>query len=196
MECTKEAIEIIALLSVDSIFSSPSAKREEANEARQKFTSIDGDHLTLLNTLRAYESVNGDYDWCQENFVNSRHMRHVLDVRKQLIQFCERTCTPSSPFPIDPKKSCGHDLEIVLKCFLAGFFQNTALLQPDSTYKSILGGLTVSIHPSSTLFGKKREAIMYNELVFTTKHFIRGVSALESAWLPQAAPKYFGQRGT
>ncbi|KAG0056730.1 putative ATP-dependent RNA helicase dhr2 [Gryganskiella cystojenkinii] len=195
MECTKEAIEIISLLSVDTIFSAPSAKREEANEARQKFTSIDGDHLTLLNTLRAYESVKGDRDWCRENFINSRHMRHVLDVKKQLIQFCERSCSPSSSFPIDPKKSCGHDYEIVLKCFLAGFFQNTALLQPDSTYKSIVGGLTVSIHPSSTLFGKKREAIMYNELVFTTKHYIRGVSALESAWLPQAAPKYFGQRG-
>ncbi|KAF9983132.1 putative ATP-dependent RNA helicase dhr2 [Mortierella antarctica] len=188
MECTKEAIEIIALLSVDTIFSAPSSKREEANEARQKFTSLDGDHLTLLNTLRAYESVKGDRDWCRDNFINSRHMRHVMDVRKQLVQFCERA-------GMDPKKSCGHDLEIVLKCFLAGFFQNTALLQPDGTYKSILGGgLTVSIHPSSSLFGKKREAIMYNELVFTTKHYIRGVSALESAWLSQAAPKYFGQR--
>ncbi|KAI1304582.1 putative ATP-dependent RNA helicase dhr2 [Mortierella claussenii] len=187
MECTKEAIEIISLLSVDSIFSAPSAKREEANEARQKFISLDGDHLTLLNTLRAYESVKGDRDWCRENFINSRHMRHVLDVRKQLIQFCERS-------GMDPKRSCGHDLEIVLKCFLAGFFQNTALLQPDGTYKSIIGGQTVSVHPSSSLFGKKREAIMYNELVFTTKHYIRGVSALESAWLSQAAPKYFGRR--
>ncbi|KAF9112477.1 putative ATP-dependent RNA helicase dhr2 [Mortierella sp. AM989] len=187
MECTKEAIEIISLLSVDSIFSAPSSKREEANEARQKFTSLDGDHLTLLNTLRAYESVKGDRDWCRENFINSRHMRHVMDVRKQLIQFCERS-------GMDPKKSCGHDLEIALKCFLAGFFQNTALLQPDGTYKSIIGGQTVSVHPSSSLFGKKREAIMYNELVFTTKHYIRGVSALESAWLSQAAPKYFGRR--
>ncbi|KAG0287617.1 putative ATP-dependent RNA helicase dhr2 [Linnemannia gamsii] len=187
MECTKEAIEIISLLSVDTIFAAPSSKREEANEARQKFTSLDGDHLTLLNTLRAYESVKGDRDWCRENFINSRHMRHVLDVRKQLIQFAERS-------GMDPKKTCGHDLEIVLKCFLAGFFQNTALLQPDGTYKSILGGLTVSVHPSSSLFGKKREAIMYDELVFTTKHFVRGVSALESNWLSQAAPKYFGQR--
>ncbi|KAF8981526.1 putative ATP-dependent RNA helicase dhr2 [Entomortierella lignicola] len=187
LECTKEAIEIISLLSVDSIFSAPSAKREEANEARQKFISLDGDHLTLLNTLRAYESVKGDRDWCRENFINSRHMRHVMDVRKQLIQFCERS-------GMDPSKSCGHDLEIVLKCFLAGFFQSTALLQPDGTYKSIIGGQTVSVHPSSSLFGKKREAIMYNELVFTTKHYIRGVSALESAWLSQAAPKYFGRR--
>ncbi|KAG0235515.1 putative ATP-dependent RNA helicase dhr2 [Actinomortierella wolfii] len=187
MECTKEAIEIIALLSVDTIFTFPSNKREEANEARQKFLSLDGDHLTLLNVLRAYESVKGDRDWCRENFINGRHMRHVLEVRKQLIEFCERV-------GINPRKSCEHDYEIVLKCFLAGFFQNAALLQPDSTYKAVVGGLTVSIHPSSAMFGKKRSAIMYNELVFTTKHYIRGVSGIEASWLAQAAPKYFGQR--
>ncbi|KAG0221002.1 ATP-dependent RNA helicase DHX8 [Mortierella sp. GBAus27b] len=187
MECTKEVIEIISLLSVDSIFTSPSSKREEANEARQKFISLDGDHLTLLNTLYAYESVKGDREWCRENFINSRHMRHVLDVRKQLIQFCHRV-------GMDPSKSCGYDLEIILKCFLTGFFQNTALLQPDGTYKSVIGGLTVSIHPSSSLFGRRREAIMYNELVFTTKHYVRGVSAISSAWLSQAAPNYLGRR--
>ncbi|KAF8932142.1 putative ATP-dependent RNA helicase dhx33 [Dissophora ornata] len=102
MDCTKEAIEIISLLSVDSIFSVPSTKREEANEARQKFTSLDGDHLTLLNTVRAYESVKGDRDWCRENFINSHHMRHVMDVRKQLIEFCKRA-------EMDPSKTCGHD---------------------------------------------------------------------------------------
>ncbi|KAI8600062.1 P-loop containing nucleoside triphosphate hydrolase protein [Dissophora ornata] len=85
-----------------SIFSVPSTKREEANEARQKFTSLDGDHLTLLNTVRAYESVKGDRDWCRENFINSRHMRHVMDVRKQLIEFCKRA-------EMDPSKTCGHD---------------------------------------------------------------------------------------
>ncbi|KAG0254858.1 putative ATP-dependent RNA helicase dhr2 [Actinomortierella ambigua] len=187
MECTKEAIEIIALLSVDTIFTFPSNKREEANEARQKFLSLDGDHLSLLNVLRGYESVKGDRDWCRENFINGRHMRHVLEVRKQLIEFSERA-------GINPRTSCGHDYEIVLKCFLAGFFQNAALLQPDSTYKAVVGGLTVNIHPSSAMFGKKRAAIMYNELVFTTKHYIRGVSAIEASWLAQAAPKYFGQR--
>jgi hypothetical protein len=41
------------------------------------------------------------------------------------------------------------------------------------------------------MFGKRVEGIFYNELVFTTKHYVRGVSAIQSAWLPLAAPKYF-----
>ncbi|KAG1220422.1 hypothetical protein G6F35_006721 [Rhizopus arrhizus] len=62
-ECTSEAIAIISLLSVDSIFFTPSDKREQAAEARKKFLHSDGDHLTLLNVLKSYwekyEGCNG-----------------------------------------------------------------------------------------------------------------------------------------
>jgi hypothetical protein len=61
--------------------------------------------------------------------------------------------------------SAGTETDSVLKSFLSGFFQNTALLQPDGTYKSVVGGQTISIHPGSSMFGKRVEAIMYNELV-------------------------------
>lgn len=61
--------------------------------------------------------------------------------------------------------SAGTETDSILKSFLSGFFQNTALLQPDGTYKSVVGGQTISIHPGSSMFGKRVEAIMYNELV-------------------------------
>jgi hypothetical protein len=64
--------------------------------------------------------------------------------------------------------SAGNETDAILKSFLSGFFQNTALLQPDGTYKSVLGGQTISIHPGSSMFGKRVEAIMYNELVSHT----------------------------
>lgn len=105
-------------------------------------------------------------------------------MRDQLIRFCER-------IDMDPKSSCGTETDKVLKCFLTGFFQNTALLQPDGSYKSVSGSQLVKIHPGSAMFGKRVEGILYNELVFTTKHYVRGVSAIQSAWLPLAAPKYF-----
>ncbi|KAI9316800.1 P-loop containing nucleoside triphosphate hydrolase protein [Dichotomocladium elegans] len=182
--CTMEVIAIISMLSVDTIFFTPSDKREQAAEARRKFIHIDGDHLTLLNVLKGYWEVKGDPEWCKENFINNRNMRIALDVRKQLIQFCER-------FEIPPNTTCGTDTDQVLKCFLTGFFHNTALLQPDGSYKSVAGSQPVKIHPGSAMFNKRVEGIMYNELVFTTKHYVRSVSAIQSSWLPQAAPKYF-----
>ncbi len=54
----------------------------------------------------------------------------------------------------------------ILKCFLKGFAANTARLMPDGSYRTVVGNQTVAIHPSSGLFGKKVEAIMYNEFVF------------------------------
>ncbi|KAI7903027.1 P-loop containing nucleoside triphosphate hydrolase protein [Cokeromyces recurvatus] len=182
--CSLEVIAIISLLSVDSIFFTPSDKREQAAEARKKFLHPDGDHLTLLNVLKSYWEVKGDIEWCRENFINNRNMKIAMEVRDQLIRFCER-------IDMDPNSTCGGETDNVLKCFLTGFFQNTALLQPDGSYKSVAGSQVVKIHPGSAMFGKRVEGIMYNELVFTTKHYVRGVSAIQSAWLPQAAPKYF-----
>ncbi|KAG1149758.1 hypothetical protein G6F37_009873 [Rhizopus arrhizus] len=183
-ECTSEAIAIISLLSVDSIFFTPSDKREQAAEARKKFLHSDGDHLTLLNVLKSYWEVKGDHEWCRDNFINNRNMKVAMEVRDQLIRFCER-------IDINPNSSCGSETDNLLKCFLTGFFHNTALLQPDGSYKSVTGGQNIKIHPGSAMFGKRVEGIFYNELVFTTKHYVRGVSAIQSAWLPLAAPKYF-----
>jgi ATP-dependent RNA helicase DHR2 len=47
----------------------------------------------------------------------------------------------------------------------------------------MLGNQTVAIHPSSVLFGKKVEAIVFSEFVFTTKSFARGVSAVQLDWV-------------
>jgi len=184
-ECTSEVISIISLLSVDSVFFTPPDKRDNVAEAKKRFLHPDGDHLTLLNVLKSYWEVKGDKEWCRENFINMRNMKIVLDVRNQLIQFCTRMGIISST-------SAGTETDSILKSFLSGFFQNTALLQPDGTYKSVVGGQTISIHPGSSMFGKRVEAIMYNELVFTTKQYVRGVSSVHAAWLPMAAPKYFG----
>ncbi|KAJ2356935.1 ATP-dependent RNA helicase [Coemansia erecta] len=184
--CTREVIDIVSLLSVDSLFYIPADKREESNAAQMTFRSKDGDHLTYLNLLRAYTKVRGDNAWCQEHFVNRRNMRHVLDVRQQLDRLCGR-------LGVDTTRSCGTDLDAVLKCFLSGFFHNCALLQPDGSYRSLNGSQTVHVHPGSSLFGKKVPAVVYDQLVFTNKLHARAVSAVDPMWISQASPKLYGR---
>lgn len=41
----------------------------------------------------------------------------------------------------------------------------------------------VAIHPSSVLHGRKVEAIMYHEFVFTKKCYARGVSMVQGDWI-------------
>lgn len=74
----------------------------------------------------------------------------------------------------------------ILQSFLCGFATNTARLVPDGSYRTVVGNQTVGIHPSSVLFGKKVEAIMYNEFVFTNRTYARGVSAVQMDWVGEA----------
>ena len=53
-----EAASLVALLSVDGLWVSPGRDKQGPLEAaRRRFTSLEGDHLTMLNVFRAYEKV-------------------------------------------------------------------------------------------------------------------------------------------
>lgn len=139
--CTREVLDVVAVLSASAAVFLDSASvpeaREAALEARAKFRHPTGDHLTLRNVLVAYAQVcaggMGPREWCSRQWVNPRALREATDIRAQLETTCER-------LGIDPRASCGDDADPVLRCLLRGSFQNTALLQPDSTYKQTMGG--------------------------------------------------------
>jgi Oligonucleotide/oligosaccharide-binding (OB)-fold len=65
--------------------------------------------------------------------------------------------------------------------------------QADNSYKTFVDGQIVFIHPSSVLTarGNKPECVVYNELILTSKQYMRDITAVEMAWLPELAPKYF-----
>jgi len=83
---------------------------------------------------------------------------------------------PTSP-------TLNYDPENILKSLLVGNFQNTALLQTDGSYKTLYTRQTVFIHPSSCLFGKKKPAIVYSELVSTSKKYLKNVSSIPIEWI-------------
>ncbi|KAI9370892.1 P-loop containing nucleoside triphosphate hydrolase protein [Aspergillus egyptiacus] len=188
-ECLIDVIDIISCLSVENIFLNTTSeeKKEEAENARRDLYRREGDHLTMLATVRAYASENTDRKaWAERHMVSHRAMQSVMDVRKQLTAQCRQAkllptsaesqnSTIREPSPI-----------LILKSFLRGFSTNTARLVPDGSYRTVVGNQTVAIHPSSVLFGKKVEAIMYNEFVFTNRSYARGVSAVQMDWVGEA----------
>jgi ATP-dependent RNA helicase DHR2 len=127
-------------------------------------------------------------------------MKAVMDVRKQLTEILRKSSKPIDaitvanlqPATLQVQNSLSEDTRAmdlhsrILQAFLSGFLANTALLMPDGTYKTLIGKQTVAIHPSSVLFGRKVEAIMYNEFVFTQKAYARGVSAVQMNWIGEA----------
>lgn len=195
MGCLPEAIDIIAALSVDNLFVSPQSedKREEMDEARKEFEKREGDHLMLLQVVRGWEAQEFDKQaWAGRRFLSHRALLNWANVRKQLRQYCQHIApSPQETAPSETLITPEHATRIA-KCFLKGFFHNTARLVPDGSYRTIIGSQTVAIHPSSVLFGKKVEAIMYHEFVYTTRPFARSVSTIQMDWLVEASPNYLG----
>ena len=189
LDCVAEVIDIISCLSVENVFLNLTSeeKKEEAEVARRELYRREGDHLTLLTTAQAYASEHTDRKaWAERRFVSHRAMQAVMDVRKQLRAQCQRSKMLDQTQNREPSVITPELAVSILRCFLKGFASNTARLFPDGSYKTLIGNQTVAIHPSSGLFGKKIEAIMYNEFVFTTRSYARGVSAVQMDWVAEA----------
>ncbi|KAL4924481.1 putative ATP-dependent RNA helicase (Hrh1) [Aspergillus undulatus] len=186
-----DVIDIISCLSVENIFLNTTSeeKKEAAETARRDLYRREGDHLTMLATVRAYASENTDRKaWAERHLVSHRAMQSVMDVRKQLTAQCRQAkLLPSTTESQDSSTSIREPSPVsILKSFLRGFSTNTARLVPDGSYRTVVGNQTVAIHPSSVLFGKKVEAILYNEFVFTNRSYARGVSAVQMDWVGEA----------
>ncbi|KAF2237432.1 P-loop containing nucleoside triphosphate hydrolase protein [Viridothelium virens] len=191
-----EIIDIVAALTVENLFLNPATeeKREEADTARAELTRRQGDLLTFLATVRSYAAENANRKaWTEKRYISHRGMQNVMNVRKQLRSLCQqqKLLPPSSSLKFhdydEGPLNVSEDISTsILKCFLKGFHANTARLMPDGSYKTFVGNHAVAIHPSSVLFGKKVEALMFVQFVFTNKSYARGVSAVQLNWIGDA----------
>lgn len=183
LSCSEEIITIVSMLSVQNVFFRPREKMQLADTKRTKFYHCDGDHLTLLNVYQMWEANKFSNPWCYENFIQSRALRKAHDIRKQLIAIMER-------FKLPVIKS-NKDYSKVRKAITSGFFAHVAKKDNTEGYKTLLDEQTVYIHPSSSLFNKSPEWVVYHELVLTSKEYMREISTIDPRWLVDVAPRYF-----
>uniref|UniRef100_A0AAX7VND8 RNA helicase n=1 Tax=Astatotilapia calliptera TaxID=8154 RepID=A0AAX7VND8_ASTCA len=182
-KCSEEVLTIAAMLSVNnSIFYRPKDKVVHADNARMNFVVPGGDHLVLLNVYNQWVESGYSTQWCYENFIQFRSMRRARDVRDQLEGLMDRIEVEVV--------SCQGDSVPVRKAVTAGYFYHTARLSKGG-YKTVKHQQTVYVHPNSSLFEEQPRWLIYHELVFTTKEFMRQVIEIESGWLLEVAPHYY-----
>lgn len=182
--CLKTVLDILAMLSAENIFFS-TGERESAAAAKQAFAHTTGDHLMLLSLYRAYLAAKADPRWCQQNFVDIRAMRTAVEVRAQLMQYCERHDLFGKSDKVSLGSESESDSSLTLQAFTAGFFMQCAYRQPDGGYRTLVGRQTVHIHPSSILHGRRPDCIIYHELTLTSKCYLRTVSIVEPSWVAE-----------
>ena len=183
MGCSDEILSIVAMLSVQTVFYRPKEKQQQADQKKTKFHDPHGDHLTLLNVYNGWKNSKFSNPWCFENFIQARNMRRAQDVRQQLVSIMERYKHPII--------SCGRNTMKARQALCSGFFRNAARKDPQEGYKTLIEGTPVYMHPSSALFGKPAEHVIFHTLVLTTKEYMHCTTAIEPKWLVDAAPTFF-----
>jgi HrpA-like RNA helicase len=150
-------------------------------------------------------------EWCTRNFISGRALVRAHDVRHQLSVICGRSMEKNG-LGMDVNLSCGDDMEAFLKCACAGLFLQSAsrmqsskeikgrgssgsLISARGKYKTKVGSSEVSIHPTSSMFGRNPapKCVVYTELLVTKKTYIRGVTQVREEWLFEVAPKFFSK---
>ncbi|KAK6120410.1 hypothetical protein DH2020_045890 [Rehmannia glutinosa] len=181
--CSDEILTIIAMIQTGNIFYRPREKQAQADQKRAKFFQPEGDHLTLLAVYEAWKAKNFSGPWCFENFVQSRSLRRAQDVRKQLLSIMDK-------YKLDVV-SAGKNFQKIQKAIAAGFFFHAARKDPQEGYRTIVENQPVYIHPSSALFQRQPDWVIYHELVMTTKEYMREVAVVDPKWLVELAPRFF-----
>ncbi|PKC12638.1 ATP-dependent RNA helicase DHX8 [Rhizophagus irregularis] len=181
--CSEEILTVVAMLSVQNVFYRPKEKQAASDQKKAKFHQPEGDHLTLLTVYNAWKASKFSNAWCFENFIQGRSMKRCQDIRKQLVGIMDRYKQDII--------SCGKNYNKVRRAICGGFFRHAAKKDPQEGYKTLVEGTPVYIHPSSALFNKGPEWVIYHELVLTTKEYMREVTAIEPKWLTEAAPTFF-----
>ncbi|KAJ6677237.1 hypothetical protein OIU85_010413 [Salix viminalis] len=181
--CSDEILTIIAMIQTGNIFYRPREKQAQADQKKAKFFQPEGDHLTLLAVYEAWKAKNFSGPWCFENFVQSRSLRRAQDVRKQLLSIMDK-------YKLDVV-SAGKNFTKIRKAIAAGFFFHAARKDPQEGYRTLVENQPVYIHPSSALFQRQPDWVIYHELVMTTKEYMREATVIDPKWLVELAPRFF-----
>lgn len=216
--CLEEALTIVALLSVESIWYSRSKSvgnrsgngnsvDEDAEAKHAAFRHPLGDHFTYLTVYRAWEANGFSDAWAKEAFLRVGSLRTARRVRAQLLaEVRKRNTRGVGETGGDVVQggagvtSCGRDVDKVRKAFCAGYFVNGGQrCSKEWVYRSLAvealqeeglktgqSGLTLMyFHPSCSLVHAREppEHVIYTDLVFTARPFMRHAMAVKGRWL-------------
>ncbi|KAF5646263.1 ATP-dependent RNA helicase [Fusarium sp. NRRL 25303] len=194
--CLSEMLTIAAMTSLGgSVWFSHEGEKKKMETSRRKFAVDEGDHLTLLNAYQAFVTKGRkEAKFCHENNLNFKSMSRAVSIRAQLKRYLERfsinideTLAGQGSPEANVKKA-----EQIRRCLTSGYFAHAARMQPDGTFRNVEGNMVLHAHPSSLMFNRKADWVIFHEAMETgSKIFIRDVTKIEKGWLLEYAPEFY-----
>jgi ATP-dependent RNA helicase DDX35 len=198
--CLSEILTIAAMTSLGgSVWVPHDGEKKKMETSRRKFAVEEGDHITLLNIYQAFITKGKkEARFCHDNYLNFKSLTRAVSIRGQLKRYLERFGisvpeTLSSNPNLQPLSVGGPDKgEQIRRCLTTGYFAHAAKMQPDGTFRNVAGGTVLHAHPTSLMFNRKAEWVIFHEVMETgNKTFIRDVSKIEKGWLVEYAPEFY-----
>ena len=189
-KCLKEIITIVSMLSIgSSVYYDSNDDKNNSNKAHSMFEHNEGDHFALLQIYNEWEETDFSNIWCTENYIHPKAMQKARNIKEQLEYITKNKLNIN----IDDENICDNkDInDNIRKAIISGFFFNCACLNKDGIYRTIKNPHVVNIHPTSILFKQNPKYIVYHELIYTTKEYMRYCIEVEPDWLLEIAPFYF-----
>ena len=113
-------------------------------------------------------------------------MKSADNVRTQLRRICQRFNLPLVSTDFASREYYPN----IRKAILSGYFMQVAHLERGGRYLTVKDNQEVQIHPSTAL-DRRPEWVCYNEVVLTSKNYIRTVTDIRGEWLIDLAPHYY-----
>ncbi|PSS20318.1 hypothetical protein M430DRAFT_58167 [Amorphotheca resinae ATCC 22711] len=202
--CLSEILTIAAMTSLGgNIWFHHDGEKKRMESARRKFAVEEGDHLTLLNVYQAFVTKGRkEAKFCHDHYLNFKALSRAVSIRAQLKRYLERfgmnveeslSSSNANKQPLSVGGGGGPDKgEQIRRCLTTGFFAHAAKMQPDGTFRNVAGGTVLHAHPSSLMFNRKADWVIFHEVMETgNKTFIRDVTKIEKNWLVEYAPEFY-----
>ncbi|XP_063965098.1 probable ATP-dependent RNA helicase DHX37 [Lytechinus pictus] len=212
--CLPYVIALVSALTVREIFeeSSVQGNTDAEKEVHKKLQarvmhnkkiwagkgekSLLGDLMVLLGAVGASEYAGCTSAFCASHGLRYKAMVEIRKLRRLLTNAVNAVDSECGVF-MDPKMAppTSTQVKMLRQIVLAGLGHHVAKrMSADQEgfqrggYQSVGMEDAVFIHPNSALFKQLPDYVVYQEIIETTKPYMRGVTAIEGEWLPVLFP--------
>ncbi|KAI9727933.1 MAG: DEAH-box RNA helicase prp16 [Chrysothrix sp. TS-e1954] len=183
--CSEEALTIVSMLQVPTVYYRPRERQEEADAAHERFLVPESDHCSFLNVYNMWVANGRSNIWCARHFLNAKSLMRAADTRQQLADIMQ-----SKGLLLE---SCGTDWDPIRKAICAGFYHQAAKVKSMTEYTILRTSVAVQLKPESAVVhqGILPDYVVYHELMLTSKEQMVCVTQVDPHWLADLGGVFF-----
>lgn len=174
----EESLIAASYLSAQSPFVMPQGEEIEARKAHHAFRDIQGDFVSYVKLFRTYQSMKNREQFCTNNYLDSRVMAEIENIKFQLEEIVSKIGIPITG---------GGSMDNYLTCIASGMIQFVCIRDGKESYRSLTQD-HIFLHPGSSMFRSNPLYIVAGEIVRTSRMFAMSVSPLTKNILSNLDP--------